>query len=166
MMNSRTFVFFIRTVLFPAAIFSAGIFHPALSPAAQNSDPPVYVGTRTCEPCHPEEYESFIRYAKKSESYRSIERLEKGLSPEDLEKCYSCHTTGYGRPGGFISIEQTPDLKNVGCEVCHGPGGEHAENGDPASIKGQLTQKDCEGCHTSERVRAFRYKPMIHGGGH
>jgi hypothetical protein len=26
--------------------------------------------------------------------------------------------------------------------------------------------KDCESCHISERVNAFRYKPLIHGGAH
>ena len=29
-----------------------------------------------------------------------------------------------------------------------------------------FTMKDCEECHISERVNAFRYKPMIHGGAH
>lgn len=126
----------------------------------------LYVGSRSCKPCHEKEYSSFTRYAKKSTSYRSIERLEKGLSRQDLEKCYGCHTTGYGRPGGFTSIEETPDLRNAGCEVCHGPGGRHVLNGDPEEIKKKPTRKDCENCHTSERVRAFRYTPLIHGGGH
>jgi hypothetical protein len=29
-----------------------------------------------------------------------------------------------------------------------------------------LSKKDCEACHISERVKAFRYKPLIHGGAH
>ena len=80
---------------------------------------------RPVNPVTQEEYAGFIRYAKKSKSYQSIERLKKGLSNEDLNKCYSCHTTGYGKPGGFTSVEETPELKNAGCEVCHGPGGTH-----------------------------------------
>lgn len=148
------------------AVLLAGILRPVFLPAAQESRPPLYVGSAACEPCHEEEYTSFIQYAKKSNSYRSIERLEKGLSPEDLRKCYSCHTTGYGRPGGFISVEETPELKNAGCEVCHGPGEIHVQSGGAGFIKRQLTRDDCEVCHTSDRVRAFRYKPLIHGGGH
>lgn len=137
-----------------------------LRTAALEDSSPYYVGSEACRQCHEEEYTSFVLYAKKSNSYRSIERLEKGLSEEDLRKCYSCHTTGYGRPGGFVSVGETPGLKNAGCEVCHGPGGLHVQTGRPADIKGELTREDCEACHTSERVRAFRYRPLIHGGGH
>jgi len=149
-----------------AAVLLAVILRPACPVAAGEDGPPLYVGSEACAPCHEEEYESFRQYAKKSNSYRSIERLEKGLSTEDLRKCYSCHTTGYGRPGGFVSVEATPGLKNAGCEVCHGPGERHVQTGGAGFIKRRLTKEDCEVCHTSERVRAFRYRPLIHGGGH
>lgn len=152
--------------LLAVAIFFVVIPHQTSSFAGRDYSPSRYVGSKTCEPCHQEEYASFIQYAKKSKSFQSIERMKKGLSPEDLKKCYSCHTTGYGKSGGFISVEETPELKNAGCEVCHGPGGMHVETGDTNAIKRQLTREDCEACHTSERVRAFRYKPLIHGGGH
>lgn len=125
-----------------------------------------YVGSEACKGCHEDEYNNFIKYAKKSKSFESIERLRKGLTEEDLKACYPCHTTGYGKPGGFESPEKTPHLKNVGCEVCHGPGGAHIKSGNPKDIKRRLSIKDCEVCHTAERVTAFRYKPMIHGGAH
>ena len=139
--------------------------------AGQDGHSPIYVdseyvGSEACKPCHEKEYSSFVQYAKKSKSYQSIVRLEKGLSKEDLTKCYGCHTTGYGRPGGFTSIEETPDMKNAGCEVCHGPGGTHVKTQDSNSIKVKPTREDCETCHTSERIKAFRYTPLIHGGGH
>lgn len=127
---------------------------------------PFYVGSISCQPCHAQEYRSFTIYAKKSRSFESIERLRHGLTDEEIMRCYGCHTTGYGKPGGFVSLENTPQLKNAGCEVCHGPGSMHAKTGDPASIKIRLSKEDCELCHTSERVSAFRFKPMIHGGAH
>lgn len=125
-----------------------------------------YVGSDACKTCHKKEYNSFMKYAKKSKSYESIERVKKGLTKEEIRGCYFCHTTGYGKPGGFVSIEKTPHLKNAGCEVCHGPGSVHIKTQNPSDIKSRLTMQDCEGCHTSERVKAFRYKPMIHGGAH
>jgi hypothetical protein len=125
-----------------------------------------YVGSLACKKCHSEEYENFITYAKKSTSFESIQKQMKHLSPEEIEQCYRCHTTGYGKPGGFVSLDKTPHLKNAGCEVCHGPGAEHIKSGDPLTIIINLSKKDCEVCHISERVKAFKYKPLIHGGAH
>ena len=126
----------------------------------------IFVGSLACKECHPGEYENFMTYAKKSVSFQSIERRMKHLTSEEIRECYPCHTTGYGQPGGFVSPEETPHLKNAGCEVCHGPGAEHARTGDPVEIIGVMSKKDCEKCHISERVKAFKYKPLIHGGAH
>jgi len=125
-----------------------------------------YVGSLACKDCHPEEYDNFMTYAKKSTSFQSIEKQMRHLTSEEIKQCYPCHTTGYGQPGGFVSLEETPHLKNAGCEVCHGPGAEHARTGEPAAIIGKMGKKDCEICHISERVKAFKYKPLIHGGAH
>jgi hypothetical protein len=125
-----------------------------------------YVGSEACKKCHENEYKNFATYAKKSTSFRSIERVKKGLTEEEIKGCYFCHTTGYGKPGGFVSIEKTPHLKNAGCEVCHGPGEFHIKTTNPKEMKRHLIIKDCEVCHIPERVRAFRYKPLIHGGAH
>jgi len=134
--------------------------------AANRSTPSGYIGSESCAICHAEEYRSFVTYAKKSRSFESIERLKKGLSDDEIRRCYSCHTTGYGRPGGFVNSKTTPRLKNAGCEVCHGPGALHARTSKAMHIKKHLSMADCEVCHTSERVTAFRYKPLIHGGAH
>jgi hypothetical protein len=155
-----------KKVFVLSALFLSILGGPARPAAAAETREPVYVGSDACQACHPEEYESFITYAKKAKSFTSIERLQRNLTPEEVKRCYACHTTGYGQPGGFISLEETPYLKNSGCEVCHGPGEKHIRDQSAASIKGHLTKKDCEVCHISERVQAFRYKPLIHGGAH
>ena len=139
---------------------------PCPAQEVDTGDQPTYVGSDSCQGCHEEEYSSFVTYAKKSRSFQSIERLKTRLTEEELRKCYSCHTTGYGKPGGFVSPEKTPHLKNAGCEVCHGPGSSHVITEIPTDIKLHLTTEDCEVCHISARVKAFRYKPMIHGGAH
>jgi hypothetical protein len=149
--------------LLPLLIFAVLTLDAHLGEANNNSSE--YTGSFACKPCHEKEYNSFIQYSKKAKSFESVEKMRKGLTEEEIRKCYFCHTTGYGR-GGFVSPEKTPHLKNTGCEVCHGPGGVHVKTRNPRDIKRHLTMDDCARCHIAERVRAFRYKPLIHGGGH
>jgi hypothetical protein len=157
--------FSIKHVLFISITILLVSIHLSLT-LAETKRIPKYVGSLTCKTCHEKEYTSFVTHAKKSTSFGSIERVKKELTEKEIKGCYYCHTTGYGKPGGFISPEKTPHLKNAGCEVCHGPGEFHVKKRDPSYIKRRLTAEDCEVCHTSERVRAFRYKPLIHGGAH
>ncbi len=126
----------------------------------------VYVGAETCRGCHEAQYDSFMKNSKKAHSYASIQKMEKKLTPAEFQECFTCHTTGYGQQGGFTSIAQTPDLKNPGCEVCHGPGSLHAESGDPADLGGEVSLAVCKTCHSSERVAAFGFKPILYAGAH
>ena len=125
-----------------------------------------YVGSKACAGCHDKQYETFQKYSKKAHSSKSLRLMAPKLTPEELTGCYACHTTGYGRPGGFTSFADTPGLAEAGCEVCHGPGSIHAASGDPADIKGKPTVADCQGCHNETRVRAFGYKPLLRAGAH
>ncbi|MEW6585619.1 MAG: cytochrome c family protein, partial [Nitrospirota bacterium] len=104
------------------AVLVTAMIYPAFV-HAESKGVSKYVGSEVCKGCHETEYKSFITYAKKATSFRSIERVKKALSGDEIKGCYACHTTGYGKPGGFVSPEKTPHLKNAGCEVCHGPGG-------------------------------------------
>lgn len=133
--------------------------HSAL---AENS----YVGAEACKDCHEENYERFMKHSKKAHTDRSVKIMASDLSPRELTQCYECHTTGYGKPGGFVSYEETPTMAIAGCEVCHGPGKNHVESGDPDDIKGKLTMADCETCHNEERVKTFDFKPLLFGGAH
>jgi peroxiredoxin len=83
-----------------------------------------YVGSNACQSCHAAEFETW----SKQPHARSLASLEsKGAS--DNHTCLACHTTAYGRPGGFPKDAKLPadhaDLARVGCESCHGPGGDH-----------------------------------------
>ncbi|MCK5436420.1 MAG: cytochrome c family protein [Desulfobulbaceae bacterium] len=141
------------------------IFFP-VTVEAQNKSINRYIGLNACKSCHPAQHENYQKYARKSRSFKSVEKMKKGLTPDEINGCYHCHTTGHGQPGGFVSIEQTPDLKNAGCEVCHGPGMHHAEDGDPDLIVREVTLDICKRCHTEDRVQSFRYKPVIYAGSH
>ena len=125
-----------------------------------------YVGAKACKACHEKEYSNYISFAKKAKSFGSIKKMEKKLTLDEYRTCFECHTTGYGKPGGFESEEKTPDLKDAGCEVCHGPGSLHMDGGDPALIIRDVTMENCNTCHSKDRIEAFDFKPLLFGGAH
>ncbi len=125
-----------------------------------------YVGSKACAECHEKEYSNYSKFSKKAHSSASVKIMASDLDSEEVKECYGCHATGYGKPGGFVSYEETPDLADAGCEVCHGPGSLHVEDGDPEFIKSKLDVKDCEVCHNADRVENFNFKPLIFGGAH
>jgi len=137
-------------------IFSGGLF----------AEERVYVGAKACGECHPREFANHMNFSKKAASFGSIEVMKPKLTAIEYNECLSCHTTGYGKPGGFVSETETPELKNAGCEVCHGPGSLHIESGDPDDIDHDLTMEGCIVCHNPDRVKAFDFKPLLFGGAH
>ena len=149
-------------VLILAIFLLIGITHGY----AENQTEKFFVGSQACQECHDVEYESFTTHAKKATSFESVQVMAKGLTPAEQKECYSCHTTGYGAPGGFVSETETPHLKDAGCEVCHGPGSAHIDSEDPEDINYDITIEVCHTCHNPERVASFNYKPLLYGGAH
>lgn len=133
---------------------------------SESNTPRSYVGAQACKECHAEEYTSFQSNSKKARSFESVALMKDGLSKSETHTCFECHTTGYGEPGGFKSEQETPNLKNAGCESCHGPGSVHVQTQDPDDIKSKPKKTDCSRCHNSERVESFKFKPLIYGGAH
>ncbi len=90
------------------------------------------MGVKRCRPCHLPQAKSW-NTTKMAQAFELLKpgvagesKQEHGLDPDkdythDPE-CLACHVTGYGQPGGFESIETTPELAGVQCEVCHGAG--------------------------------------------
>jgi len=87
----------------------------------------VYVGSAACRSCHAAEYETWSA----SPHARAVETLA-AVHKQGNPDCLRCHTTGFGRPGGFpekgLPAEHA-DRSEVGCESCHGPGGDHVAEG-------------------------------------
>jgi len=108
-----------------------------------------YIGSKKCRSCHTKQHKTW----RKSKHYKTFEQL-KGDEVKDA-KCLKCHTTGYGKPSGFTSIDDTPDLASTGCEACHGPGSAHAEAAKDAPEEGKwqdpnypmVVATSCVGCH-------------------
>ena len=133
-----------------------------------------YVGIKNCKKCHIKEWKSWSETAMA----QTFEKLKPGVAAEaktgaglDPDKdyttdaeCVKCHVTGYGKPGGFVDIETTPELAGVGCEVCHGPGGTYTQD-EYMSLKNKeyvkaevvavglvdtVGEEQCVSCHNSE----------------
>ena len=155
----------LRWVLVALMFLSMGMFLGGAT-APVLADEKSYVGSEACMDCHADQYESYAAYSKKAHSYASVQVMRKGLTEAEYRECLHCHATGYGRPGGFASVEETPGLQNLGCESCHGPGSLHVDSGAPDDIVGDLAPEDCERCHNSERVANFKFKPLLFGGAH
>jgi len=124
--------------------------------------------------CHIKEWNSWseTKMATAFEALKPGQRAEAkktaGLDPnKDYTTdatCIKCHVTGHGEPGGFTSIEATPNLAGVGCEMCHGPGGTYAEKqymslqnkeykkGDLVAVGlvANVTAEQCLVCHNDE----------------
>ena len=46
----------------------------------------------------------------------------RGLKNRKTRAAFRCHVVAYNEDGGYIDMELTPELKDVQCEACHGPG--------------------------------------------
>jgi hypothetical protein len=105
---------------------------------------PRFVGMEKCKDCHPEDVKTYSEW-KYSRNFRILEMRGKEHDPQ----CLPCHTTGYGKPGGFVSVEETPHMKNVQCETCHGPASLHVKA--PTVEEHQRTlsvpENICTTCH-------------------
>jgi len=149
------------------AVFVAAFFVALCMTANSVAKTEQYVGSEACADCHETEYENYKKFSKKAHAGDSVKLMSGDLTRGELEECFECHVTGFGKPGGFVSFEETPNMADAGCETCHGPGYDHIESdGDTDLIKGKLSIKDCEGCHNPERVDAFDFKPLLFGGAH
>ena len=99
--------------------------------AASAAEPATYVGAKKCKACHLKQYTTWsatkmagafelLRPGVRAEAKRRV-KYDPAKDYTHDAACLGCHTTGYGKPGGFRSIEETPDLAGVQCEACHGP---------------------------------------------
>jgi predicted CXXCH cytochrome family protein len=102
-----------------------------------------HVGSDACRSCHAKEYESWAA----GPHAHALAPLETRHLAGNAN-CQKCHTTGFGRTGGFspgASTSEHPDLARVGCESCHGPGGDHVNAANKIGTIVSLGDK-CDSC--------------------
>lgn len=122
---------------------------PELMPAAPAAESecvvggPEFVGAASCKKCHFSQHKSWA----KTEMAKAMDTLRPGKKVEAKQKhkldpnkdytkdasCLPCHTTGYGKPGGYPELvegqtwtaeqqKRATEMEGVQCEACHGPG--------------------------------------------
>jgi len=117
----------------------------------------VYAGDTACKTCHLAAHDKWSS-SKHGRAYETLRKINKAFDPE----CLVCHVVGYNTPGGFISELDTPELKNVQCEVCHGAGKKHITAPMPGF--GKEARNACKKCHVknhSPRFNFTQYWPKI-----
>ncbi|HEX4131513.1 MAG TPA: multiheme c-type cytochrome [Pirellulales bacterium] len=148
---------------------------PHLYPGTSGADDPLgkFAGSKVCGECHTKAY---AIWADTSHAH-ATETLVKLDPPRQFDpECVSCHATGwnpqefYPYTGGFVGLEQTPQLAGNGCENCHGPGAAHAE-AEREDLKEQLDklrqqmrvtlatarEKTCAACHDLDNSPEFNF---------
>jgi hypothetical protein len=158
----------IAAVLAVLAVLLTGL------PAAAGETEHAFVGTKACKKCHLKEYKSWAetKMANAFDNLKPGERAEAkkaaGLDPDKDyttdPTCLPCHTTGYGKEGGFVDVATTPELVGVSCEVCHGAGADYIQDqlmslknkeyklADvvAAGMVAEVSAEQCTPCHNSE----------------
>jgi len=133
------------------------LVNPPLEPNLQGA----YVGSKQCRQCHSKQW-AVWSVGKHSLAYKTLPAKDR-----NNPKCLRCHVTGFGRFSGYVSAEETPHLRGVQCEACHGEGSKHIvspEEEKRQTITGVKTNCDCEarvtcmGCHNKEHSPDFDYK--------
>lgn len=110
-----------------------------------------FVGAAKCKMCHNRASSGkFHDDWSENKHAKALDLLndEEKKNPE----CLACHSTGFGKTGGFVSLEETPKLAGVQCEMCHGPGGKHIKSKKDEVIAHawEPDAKTCEKCHNDK----------------
>jgi 2',3'-cyclic-nucleotide 2'-phosphodiesterase (5'-nucleotidase family) len=141
-------------------VYNAGVeelFMATLAAKRKQKQNRVYATDQTCLTCHAKEHDLWSKTGH-SRAYAALEETNKSFDPE----CLVCHTTGFSQPGGFISEIDTPKLKNVQCEMCHGARLEHIQN--PQEGFAGDAKAACGKCHVKKHSPKFnfsKYWPRI-----
>ncbi|MFU8804565.1 MAG: multiheme c-type cytochrome [Bradymonadaceae bacterium] len=141
---------------------------------------PFFVGTQECALCHGAARD-FWETTAHSKAVATLEARDKAFD----QNCIGCHVVGWEKPGGSVLGKLryeaelgehtiTKDLRNVGCESCHGPGSAHRlapldASGSPQHIIARPEADQCTQCHVQEHSPRFDFETYVHrvtGEGH
>ncbi len=113
---------------------------------------PPYLGVETCRSCHGEQYRQWVG-TPHARAYETLIREGKTMDAASVRR----RVTGFDSPGGYAFGRAKPDLRNVQCEVCHGPGKEHARGGDAPIVRRAV----CLSCHAPDLSSDWDFEKAI-----
>ena len=141
-----------------------------------------FEGADRCKTCHrkPEDGEQYPKWqegphAKAYETLAGDEAkaiaAERGIeNPQTADECLQCHVTGHGVAPELLG-DKYQITDGVGCESCHGAGGDYYKKKDMTAIfKGEVdgaslglvipTEETCVGCHNdkSPTFKGFNFE--------
>ncbi|MDR2114885.1 MAG: hypothetical protein LBP87_00735 [Planctomycetaceae bacterium] len=141
-----------------------------------------FTGTKSCADCHELSFSAW-RKSRHALAWRSLAETSKPSRTFDPE-CIACHVVGWNSSEflpyehGFLGETETPELLNVGCEVCHGPGENHikAEQGSDTIFQEKqrkiirlpldAAKRVCIQCHDGDNSPHFDFetywKKIVH----
>ncbi|MEQ9407360.1 MAG: multiheme c-type cytochrome [Fuerstiella sp.] len=107
-------------------------------------------GTESCRDCHAETHTHWAGTGH-AEAWQRL--LHEGAHVDPY--CQQCHTTGYGLTGGFVSVRQSADRTQTGCESCHGPSSAHVAD---SAVRTPFDARGiCLKCHDPENSPHFEF---------
>ncbi|HEV3022284.1 MAG TPA: cytochrome c family protein, partial [Pirellulales bacterium] len=107
-------------------------------------------GTQECRRCHADDCQRWDE-TRHAAAWETLVSHDAQFDPS----CQQCHTTGYGLPGGFVSVATANEATQVGCESCHGPSLAHARR--PVAKTLYAAADRCVTCHDRENSPEFEY---------
>ena len=130
-----------------------------------------YVGSKACKKCHEAAYAVWEKTGH-SRAYKTLVDAKKPMNRQYDPECIVCHTVGFGIVSGFVSDAKTPNLKDVGCESCHGPASAHVKNPNdlqwqmrlnpwralPANKRKDAIDQMCQKCHDIDNDVHWSFK--------
>lgn len=110
-----------------------------------------YVGSTACTGCHAPQFAKW-RGTQHATAYDTLEAKGQQFNVQ----CLPCHITGPAAQTGQEMLALAHDLRQVGCESCHGPGRAHTLH--PGATKAdQPTMATCLRCHKGEHDDSFNF---------
>jgi 2',3'-cyclic-nucleotide 2'-phosphodiesterase (5'-nucleotidase family) len=117
-------------------------------------------GWQKCQECHQEQV-AFWEKTQHADAWPTLKKKNQHFN----EECLLCHVTLPYYDAAKVQAERLllmlpKELKNVGCETCHGPGANHVSKREAIPVP-HPDKKICKLCHTPEHDDNFVFADKV-----